>query len=92
MIINNIYFDDNFVSMLKKTDIRIQKLFVKKVELFRIEPFNNWLRLHKLSWKLEWLWSISINMSYRVIFKPKDWWNILFVSIWKHSIYDKWIK
>ena len=41
MIINNIYFDDNFVSMLKKIDIRIQKLFVKKVELFRREPFNN---------------------------------------------------
>lgn len=89
MIINQVHFDNNFISMLKKLDKKIQKLFLKKVEIFKKEPFNNGLRLHKLSWKLEWLWSISINMSYRVIFKPKAGWNILFVSIGKHSIYEK---
>jgi len=56
--------------------------------LFKENPFHLSLRLHKLKGKLEGLWSISIDMKHRIIFKSLEDGVILFVSIGMHAIYE----
>lgn len=54
---------------------------------FRENPFHPSLRTHQLQGKLKGLWSISITMNYRILFRPLENGDILFVSIGTHSIY-----
>lgn len=67
---------------IKKKGVRIIKLFLENV----LHPS---LHLHKLSGSLKGLWSISIDVKYRIILQPmKD--NVyLFVSVGTHAIYEK---
>ena len=66
---------------------KIKEAAIKKLEILEKNPLYPSLKLHSLHWKLNWLWSISLNNSYRVIFEPLENWDILLVSIWTHSIY-----
>lgn len=43
------------------------KQYEKTLKLLEINPFHPSLRLHELKGKLKGLYSISINMSYRII-------------------------
>ena len=43
------------------------KLYEKTLTLLEIDPYHPSLRLHKLGGKLEGVYSISINISYRII-------------------------
>jgi addiction module RelE/StbE family toxin len=81
----NTQFEDQFLALPKI----IQKKACKKEKLFRENPFHPSLRLHKLKGKLEGLWSISIDMKYRIIFKSLEDNVILFISIGMHSIYEE---
>ncbi len=89
MRVENIYFDSDFEKMFKKLPRRIQGKAVKMQKLFTENSFHPSLRVHKLGGKLEKHWSISINRQYRIIFKPFENGDILFISIGKHSIYEK---
>lgn len=89
MKINEVFFSDWFLEEFDKLSTNIQENSILKLELFKANPFHPSLRLHKLGWKLDGLWSISINMKYRIIFKPQENWNILLISIWTHSIYER---
>lgn len=66
----------------------IKKRAIKSEKIFRSNPFHPSLRLHKLKGKLNDLWSISIDMKHRIIFKPLDNGVILLISIGVHSIYE----
>ncbi|MFC1616235.1 type II toxin-antitoxin system YafQ family toxin [Patescibacteria group bacterium] len=78
-------FEELFIALPKN----IQKKACKTEKKFRDNPFHPSLRLHKLKGKLEGLWSISIDMKYRIIFKNMKDGNILFISVGMHSIYEK---
>lgn len=81
----NAQFEKQFLALTKA----IQKKACKKELLFRKNPFHPSLRLHKLKGKLEGLWSISVDMKHRIIFKSLTNGVILFISIGMHSIYEE---
>lgn len=83
-----IHYSEAFGHQFKTLPIAIKKKALKQEQFFRENHFHPSLRLHKLQGKLDGLWSISINRSYRIIFKVKDDGNILFVSVGLHAIYQ----
>lgn len=89
MQVKVIHFNEEFKNQFKNLSKNIQKKACKCEILFRKNPFHPSLRLHKLKGKLDGLWSISIDMKYRIIFKSMPDGVILFISIGLHSIYEK---
>ncbi len=84
-----VIFSKNFKKSFKK---RIQghsyeQEFYENLEIFIIDPFNPFLKTHKLSGKLKNLWSFSVLFDLRVVFyftkdKPK---KAMFVDIGNHD-------
>ena len=89
MKVNNIVFNKKFITQLQKLPKNIAEKTFGKLSIFEKNPFHPSLRLHKLSWKLEWMWSISINVSVRVIFEAEEDATILLVSVGNHDMYEK---
>lgn len=87
MIIKHIFYNDGFAKQFKKLPQQIQVLAEKKQLLFKQNPLHPSLRLHPLRGSLEGVWSISISMSYRIIFKRKESGDIIFISIGTYGIY-----
>lgn len=88
MQIKEIHYNDQFEEQFIGLSKNIQKKAINKEKLFRENPFHPSLRLHKLQGKLKGLWSISIDMKNRIIFKSLENGVILFISIGMHSIYE----
>ena len=88
MIIKNIFYSIDFVEQLRKLPRDLQQLAIKKEKLFKQNPLHPSLRLHGLKGKLKGLFSISINLNFRAVFKRKPNGDIIFVSIGKHDIYN----
>jgi addiction module RelE/StbE family toxin len=88
MQIKEIHYNNEFAKQFSNLPKNIQKKACEKESIFKKNLFHPSLRLHKLKGKLEGLWSISIDMKYRIIFKPLDDGIILFISIGMHAIYE----
>lgn len=88
MVIKNILYTTDFVKQLKRLPVSIQKVAVKKEILLKQNPLHPSLRLHGLKGKLSGLFSISLTLNYRIIFKRKDGGEIIFITIGKHDIYE----
>jgi len=88
MQVNEIHYNDNFKGQFLALPKAIQKKAFKCEKIFRENPFHPSLRLHKLRGKLHGMWSLSIDMKYRIIFKPMSDGVILFVSVGLHAIYN----
>lgn len=88
MQIKEIHYNEDFKKEFQKLPKQIQQKACKAETLFRENSFHPSLRLHKLKGKLDGLWSISIDMKYRIIFKPLENGVILFISIGAHAIYN----
>ena len=86
MTIKNIIYSPDFLKDIESLPQEIINLAFKKEQIFKKNPFHSSLRPHPLKGKLRGLWSISVNMHYRVIFQLEDD-NVLFISIGKHDIY-----
>ncbi|MBP7058792.1 type II toxin-antitoxin system mRNA interferase toxin, RelE/StbE family [Candidatus Gracilibacteria bacterium] len=88
---NNILviYSPDFIKALTAQPAKIQKKAIKMEEILKTNPLHPSLRIHKLEGKLKGLWSIAINLSVRIIFKPQDNGDFLFLSIGTHAIYDK---
>lgn len=88
-----IILTETFKKKYKKLSQIEQNLFKEKLELL----LNFWLehpslRIHKLKWKLQFVFSLSLNMNFRALFyknKKNKELVIEFFSIWNHDIYDK---
>lgn len=81
-----IIYSPKFLRSFEKLPKQIQDEFRSKEIIFRAEPFDPWLRTHKLKGRNEW--SFLITYKIRVIFIfEKDY--IIFVNIGDHSIYRK---
>jgi len=89
MQVKEVFYNKKFESLFLALPRKIQKKACKTEELFRENAFHPSLRLHKLKGKLEGLWSISIDMKYRIVFKSLKDGNVLFISIGQHTIYEK---
>ena len=79
---------NRFQKRYKWLPIHVQEKFKQQFRKFLADPFDPSLKTHKLKWKLEWLFSSSINDEYRfvtIIDTQKH--EITFVNIWTHEIY-----
>ncbi len=88
MVVNNILYSSDFVKQFQKLPEIIKKLAIKKEKIFKANPLHPSLRLHSLKGKLKGLFSISITLNYRIIFKRQKNGDIIFISIGKHDIYE----
>lgn len=84
----SIFYDEEFAGQFQLLLKAIQKIALQKEQIFRSNAFHPSLRLHKLKGKFQEVWSISITMQYRILFKVKGNDAILFISIGTHSLYE----
>lgn len=83
----DIEYSTNFAKQFRKLPTNLQQRAIAREKTFRINPFNPSLRTHKLSGRLNGLWSFSVDYSNRVIFRFLDNRSVLFISVGDHSIY-----
>lgn len=62
-----------------------EKRFKQKLAVFQKNPFETSLRTHKLSGKLQELWSFSIEYDLRIVFYFADEKRAVFVDIGTHD-------
>ena len=77
-------FSSSFKRVFKKRikgNSVIEAKFWKKLEKFTDNPFERSLKTHKLSGKLEDLWSFSVDYDVRVLFYFVDKENAIFIDI-----------
>lgn len=86
-MVTEIEYTTRFVKQFRALPDRVQKIAIQKEIIFRQNPLHPSLRLHELDGQLRGVWSISITMNYRIIFKRKPGGVILFYSIGKHDVY-----
>ena len=77
-------FKRSFKKRIKGNQI-LEKKFKIKLELFKEDPFDKSLKTHKLSGKLQDLWSFSLEYDQRVLFYFTDEGKAVFVDIGSHD-------
>ncbi len=82
-----IIYTAEFIRLFKKLPIEVKKEAVKKEVIFKKNPFDSKLKLHKLKGKLKDCWGFSISYDIRIIveFAGND--IVYFHSIGDHDIY-----
>jgi len=78
------------LSKIKKTDQKLEKKIIKQLQIFKTNPRHPSLRLHKLTGNLTNMWSISITMNTRMIYRLLNDNTAYFVDIGTHDeVYGK---
>ena len=82
-----IELSSRFKKSFRKLHPRIQKKAVEKSAIFRIDPFNYKLGIHKLHGDKKEEWAFSVDYSYRIslVFIKDD--TVVFTDIGTHDIY-----
>lgn len=82
-----IYYSTKFEREYKNLPPHVKKLLEEKEKIFRKNPFDSKLNVHKLKGKLSGYRAFWIDQKYRIIFEcaKKD--IVWFHSIGDHSIY-----
>ena len=88
MIIKKVFYGSDFIKQFRKLPDPINQLAIKKEQIFKNNPLHPSLRLHGLKGSLNGLFSISLTLNYRIIFKRKPNGDIIFVSIGTHDLYS----
>ncbi|MBH8573768.1 type II toxin-antitoxin system YafQ family toxin [Nostocaceae cyanobacterium CENA369] len=81
-------FSSSFRRAFKKRvkgNVDLETRFWQKLEQFTIDPFEQSLKTHKLSGKLNKLWSFSLDYDERVLFYFTEDGNVVFVDIGSHD-------
>ncbi len=78
-----------FIRQYRKLPLKIKDLAEKKEKIFRKNPFDKILNVHKLHGELNSFWSFSIDYNYRIIFDFQDKSKkiVRFYFVGKHDIY-----
>lgn len=87
MNIEKIDFSNKFIKSLNKLAVKERKLYLRKYEWLVKDVFDPRLKTHKLTGKLNGLWSFSISHQYRVIFEFVDERSILCHEVGTHGVY-----
>lgn len=83
-----IIWDQGFKRIYKKRikhDNELKKRFWDAMEIFSSDPFDQCLRTHKLTGKLEGLWAFSIDFDCRVIFRFLGKNEVFLIDIGSHD-------
>lgn len=65
-------YDPNFLTRLKKSDVRIRKSFKKRLEIFIKDPYNPQLNNHPLKRNYLGYRSIDITNNWRAVYSEKS--------------------
>lgn len=87
MVVRAIRYHPDFVKDLKKLEASLQLRAIKTEALFRSNPLHPSIRLHRLKGRLIGLWSLSVSMRARIIFKRMQNGDIVLLSIGQHDLY-----
>jgi len=83
-----IVYTSKFVGEFKKLPAKVKDTAEKQEVIFRRNPFNEKLKIHKLKGRLKGFLSFSIGPKYRIIFEFGQNKNIVyFHSVGDHDIY-----
>lgn len=78
------------IQVINKRDKKLSRKIEKQLALFEENPKHPSLRKHKLSGDLDNLWSISITLSIRMVYKLIDTETAYFTKIGTHKeVYKK---
>lgn len=80
-----ILLSDEFDRKFKELPLNVRKKSLKKVELFRNNPFHPSLNTEKLNPKQQGIWSFRIDESYRILFKFMEHNRVLFLTAAHHN-------
>jgi mRNA-degrading endonuclease YafQ of YafQ-DinJ toxin-antitoxin module len=82
-----IVYSEKFISQLEKLSPKIQKLTIKKVDMFMANPRHPSLNTHKLNGVLDGYLSFSVDHQIRIVFEygAKD--TVHFLKIGDHGVY-----
>ena len=84
----NIEYSPKFERLYKKLPEDIKILAVEQEKIFRKNPFDSKLKVHKLSGPLRNYWAFWIDYKYRIIFSFLDSKTARFYIVGDHSIYQ----
>ena len=88
----SIHVSTRFERSFKKMPPPIREDFAKRIELFRVHPFDPLLTTHKLSGKLKDYYAFYLRDGYRVLFDFAAQGVALLINIGSHDDYQKWAK
>jgi len=75
----------NDLKKIKQKNLKLSNRVQKQLYLFSVDPKHPSLRTHKLSAKMSNLWSISITMSVRMVYRLLDEDKAYFIRIGTHD-------
>ena len=84
-----IHVTSDFRKSFQKLPVHIQKLAVKKDQIFKSNPFTMSLRTHKLKGPLDNYWAYSVNLEYRILFRFINDHEVIYLDIGTHEIYRR---
>ncbi len=85
-----IIFSRNFEKEVDKLPAKIKEMLKNKLEIFRVDPYNQVLKNHKLKGTLRHYRSINISGDYRLFYESHDEDTIRLLRIGTHSeLYGK---
>lgn len=83
-------FVQKTITQIYKNDRKLAQKIQKQIVLFESNPKHPSLRLHKLSGTLDNMWSLSVTLSIRMVFRLIDKETAYFVDIGTHDeVYKK---
>lgn len=83
-----ILYTAGFVRDYKKLPLTLQEEASVRIEMFRVNPRNPLLRLHKLKGPLRGYMSFSVNYRYRIVVE-EDAKNVFaLLAVGDHSVYE----
>lgn len=83
-------FVQKTITQIYKRDKKLAEKIERQILLFESNPIHPSLRLHKLSGTLDNMWSLSITMSIRMIYRLTSKETAYFVDIGTHdNVYRK---
>ena len=82
-----ILYRPRFAKEYKKLPAKVKILAEKREKIFRGDPFDPRLKIHKLKGPLTGFWSFSIDQKYRIIFDFVEADTVRFYSVGDHDVY-----
>lgn len=78
------FVQKEILKIRKKNGILANKI-IKQIGLFEVNPIHPSLRTHKLTGKYSQVWSISITMSIRMLYRIEEDGSAYFIDIGSHE-------
>lgn len=83
----SVTYTPTFIKKFNKIPKVVQVLAIRKEEVFKKNPHDATLQIHKLHGSLEGYWAFSINRSYRIMCEFTENNSVTFLYIGTHEIY-----